>query len=269
MIRPPAVAGRFYSSEPETLTQQIERFVSSSGASQKVRALGCIVPHAGYMYSGYVAGAVYAAIEIPKKYILLGPRHFPRGEAMAILTEGSFSTPLGEAKIDAALAAALAHACPRLREDAVAHEREHSVEVQIPFLQYLAKDFSFVPVVLATDRYGAIEELGRAVAQVIAAASEPVLAIASTDMNHYESDAVTRVKDGRAIERILALDPRGLYETVRSEGITMCGYAATTALLVAMRELRATEARLVRYATSGDVSGDREQVVGYAGVVIR
>ncbi|MGH9718021.1 MAG: AmmeMemoRadiSam system protein B [Candidatus Acidiferrales bacterium] len=269
MIRSPAVAGRFYPSEPEKLTQQIDQFVSAADADEKARALGCIVPHAGYMYSGHVAGTVYAAIEIPKKCILLGPRHFPRGEPMAILTEGSFSTPLGDAKIDAELAAALAHACPKLREDRIAHEREHSLEVQIPFLQCLAKDFQFVPVVLATDRYGAIEELGQAVAKVIAAASEPVLAIASTDMNHYENDAVTRAKDARAIERILALDPRGLYDTVRNEGITMCGYAATTALLVAMREMGATDARLARYATSGDVSGDREQVVGYAGVVIR
>ncbi|HVB85693.1 MAG TPA: AmmeMemoRadiSam system protein B [Candidatus Dormibacteraeota bacterium] len=269
MIRPPAVAGRFYPSDPEKLTQQIEQFVSVKGSGEKVRALGCMVPHAGYMYSGQVAGAVYASIEIPRKCILLGPRHFPRGEPMAILTEGSFLTPLGEAKIDPELAAALAHECTRLREDAVAHEREHSLEVQIPFLQFLEKDFRFVPVVLATDRYGAIEELGRAVAKVIAAAGERVLVVASTDMNHYENDEVTRAKDGRAIERILALDPRGLYDTVRSEGITMCGYAATTAMLVAMREVGATEARLVRYATSGDVSGDREQVVGYAGVVIR
>jgi MEMO1 family protein len=269
MIRPAVVAGRFYPSEPEKLTQLIEQFVSAAAPGEKVRARGCIVPHAGYIYSGHVAGAVYAAVEIPTKCILLGPRHFPRGEPMAILTEGSFATPLGAAKIDTELAVALAHECPRLREDAVAHEREHSLEVQIPFLQFLAKEFQFVPVVLATDRYGAIEELGRAVAKVVAAASQPVLVIASTDMNHYETEEVTRVKDARAIERILALDPRGLYDTVRNEGITMCGYAATTAMLVAMRELGATEARLARYATSGDVSGDREQVVGYAGVVIR
>ncbi len=267
MIRLPAVAGRFYPSNPETLSGQISRLVSRDG--EKMRALGCIVPHAGYMYSGRVAGAVYSAIEIPKRCILLGPRHFPRGAPMAILTQGSFSTPLGEAPIDAEMATALANAYSQLREDPVAHEREHSLEVQIPFLQFIAKGFRFVPVVLATDRYGAIEELGRAVAKVIASESEPVLTIASTDMNHYEDDAVTRVKDGRAIERILALDPRGLYDTVRGEGITMCGYAATTAMLVAMRELGATEARLVRYATSGDVNGDREQVVGYSGIVIR
>jgi AmmeMemoRadiSam system protein B len=267
MIRPPAVAGRFYPSEPEILSKEIAGFVATN--AHKTRVLGCVVPHAGYMYSGHVAGAVYAAIEIPRKCILLGPRHFPRGESMAILTQGSFATPLGEAQIDEELAAALEGEFPRLREDPVAHEREHSLEVQIPFLQFLAKDFRFVPVVVAIDRYGAIEELGRAVAKAIASAGEPVLTIASTDMNHYEPDAITRVKDGRAIERILALDPRGLYDTVRGEGITMCGYAATTAMLVAMHELGATEARLLRYGTSGDVSGDREQVVGYAGIAIR
>lgn len=267
MIRPPAVAGRFYPSDPETLAKQIAQFVSST--SEKVSALGCVVPHAGYMYSGHVAGAVYASVEIPKKCIVLGPRHLPRGEPMAILSQGSFVTPLGEAQIDAQMAKALADACPGLREDAVAHEREHSLEVQIPFLQVLSRQFQFVPVVLATDRYGAIEELGRAVAKVVTAESEPVLVIASTDMNHYEDDAITRVKDGRAIERILALDPRGLYDTVRGEGITMCGYAATTAMLIAMRDLGAMEARLVRYATSGDASGDIEQVVGYAGILIR
>lgn len=267
MIRPPAVAGSFYPSNPEVLSKQIEQFAFTEG--EKVQALGCVVPHAGYMYSGHVAGAVYASMRIPRRCILLGPRHFPRGEPLAILTQGSFATPFGEAQIDEQMGMALAHACPRLREDAVAHEREHSLEVQIPFLQFIAKDIRFVPVVLATDRYGAIEELGRAVAKVVASAGEPVLAIASTDMNHYENDAATRAKDQRAIERILALDPRGLYDTVRGEGITMCGYAATAATLVAMREMGATEARLVRYATSGDVSGDREQVVGYVGIVIR
>jgi AmmeMemoRadiSam system protein B len=267
MIRPPAVAGRFYPSDAQELAHQIGQYVS--GVTKKVRALGCVVPHAGYMYSGGVAGAVYSSIEIPARCILLGPRHYAQGQPMAILTEGSFETPLGEARIDEALAEELARACPLLREDAIAHEREHSLEVQLPFLQQIAGDFRFVPVVLATDRYGAMDELGRAVAQVVTAQSEPVLVIASSDMNHYESDAITRVKDGRAIERILALDPRGLYDTVRREGITMCGYAATVAMLVAVRELGAREATLVRYATSGDVTGERDEVVGYAGVVIR
>jgi len=188
---------------------------------------------------------------------------------MAILTEGRFETPLGEAEIDSALATELVRACPLLREDGVAHGREHSLEVQIPFLQRLKGDFRFVPVVLATDRYGAMAELGRAVAHVIRAHREPVLVIASSDMNHYENEAITRVKDGNAIARILALDPRGLFDTVRGEGISMCGYAATVAMLVAVRELGATETELIRYATSGDITGEHEQVVGYAGIVIR
>jgi AmmeMemoRadiSam system protein B len=270
MIRPPAVAGRFYPSDPRELAREIGEYCASEEPAAKIAALGCVVPHAGYMYSGHVAGAVYAALEIPSRCIVLGPRHFPRGESMAILTEGSFSTPFGEARIDSALARELARACPRLREDAVAHEREHSIEVQIPFLQQLAGNFQFVPVALGADRYPVLEELGHAVAEVVKATpGERAMVIASSDMNHYESDAITRVKDERAIARILALDPRGLYDTVRNEQISMCGYAATVAMLVAVRDLGATEARLVRYATSGDITGDREQVVGYAGIVIR
>jgi AmmeMemoRadiSam system protein B len=269
MIRPPAVAGRFYPSEPQELARQISEFAPPVASAGKTLARGCVVPHAGYMYSGHVAGAVYSLLEIPARCILLGPRHYPRGEEMAILSQGSWRTPCGDAPVDADLAAELMQACPRLREDAVAHEREHSLEVQIPFLQRLVPDFRFVPVVLGADRYPLLEELGHAVAKVVAAQSERVLVIASTDMNHYESDGITRAKDGRAIERILALDPRGLYDTVRGEGITMCGYAATTAMLVAMRDLGADTAELVRYATSGDITGERDEVVGYAGLIVR
>jgi len=266
MIRSPAVAGRFYPSDPRELAAEIDIYAPPD--AEKLPALGCVVPHAGYMYSGHVAGAVYSSLQIPSRCILLGPRHFPKGQPMAILTEGSWQTPFGEAPIDSELASKLAHAFPLLREDPVAHEREHSLEVQIPFLQRLVQDLRFVPVVLASDRYDALEQLGQAVAQVVSAESERVLVIASTDMNHYESDAITREKDRKAIERILALDPRGLYDTVRKEGITMCGYAATVAMLVAMNRLGAKEAKLVRYATSGDVTGDRGEVVGYAGITI-
>jgi AmmeMemoRadiSam system protein B len=269
MIRPPAVSGRFYPSDEKKLVLEIEQYTASTNKNKRACARGCVVPHAGYMYSGHVAGAVYSAIEIPSRCILLGPRHFPGGEAMAIISEGSWRTPFGDAQIDSELAEELKRACPPLREDCVAHEREHSLEVQIPFLQQLAKNLRFVPVVLVTQRYADLESLGHAVAQVIAAHSEPMLLIASTDMNHYENDAITRVKDQKAIERILALDPRGLYDTVRSQEITMCGYAATVAMLVAMRDLGAKDAKVVRYATSGDITGDRDEVVGYAGIVIR
>jgi MEMO1 family protein len=266
MLRPPAVAGLFYPSEPRELARQVGAFCASGVA--KSRALACVVPHAGYMYSGHVAGAVYSSIEIPQRSILLGPRHFPQGQPLAILSEGAFATPFGEAAIDKTLATELTRACPLLREDPVAHAREHSLEVQLPFLQSLRADLRFVPVVLGTDRYGAIEELGHAVAQVVKPQSESVLLVASSDMNHYESDAITRAKDQRAIRRVLALDPRGLYDTVRQEGITMCGYAATVAMLVAARDLGAKDAALVCYATSGDATGELDRVVGYAGIVV-
>ena len=267
MIRLPAVAGRFYTADPAELARQVRDF-SATGA-EKRPALGCLVPHAGYIYSGHVAGAVYASLQIPPKCILLGPRHFPGGQRMAILSEGSWQTPFGQAPIDSALANQLKTLCAHLREDPVAHAREHSLEVQLPFLQQLVPQLHFVPVVLATDRYEELESLGNAVAQTVGAQPEPVLVIASSDMNHYENDEITRQKDHRAIERILALDPRGLYDTVHSLGITMCGYAAATAMLVAMQQLNAKQATLVRYATSGDINGDRDQVVGYAGILLR
>lgn len=266
MIRQPVVAGRFYPAEARTLAGQVEEFVTP--AREQVRACGCVVPHAGYMYSGHVAGAVYGALRLPSRYILIGPRHRPPGEPLAILSKGSWRTPLGDAKIDEALAAELKRTCALLREDEVAHRAEHSIEVQLPFLQHCAGDFSFVPVVLGTNRFAALEDLGRAVAEVVAAQRDPVLVVSSSDLNHYESDAVTRVKDRQAIDQILALDPRGLYDTVRREGISMCGFGPTVSLLTAARALGASRAELVRYATSGDITGDRDEVVGYAGIII-
>ena len=266
MIRPAAVAGRFYSAEPGALLRQIDECISAT--PKKVRAHGCIVPHAGYIYSGRVAGTVYGTLELPSRFILLGPRHYPRGDRLAILSEGAWQTPLGAAKIDANLAAELMRAFPLLREDSVAHAEEHSLEVQLPFLQRVAGDFTFVPIVIGTDRFDALETLGHAIAQVVHAQKEPVLIVASSDMNHRESDAITRVKDRRAIGAILALDARRLYDTVRCESITMCGYGPAVAMITAAQELGSTRAELLQYATSADVTGNRNDVVGYAGIIV-
>ncbi|MGH9734753.1 MAG: AmmeMemoRadiSam system protein B [Candidatus Acidiferrales bacterium] len=265
MIRSPAVAGRFYPADPPALACEIDRYTAATIVKSRARA--CLVPHAGYMYSGHVAGAVYGSVEIPSRCVLIGPRHFPRGAPMSILTEGAWATPFGEARIDSPLATRIARECPLLREDPVAHQAEHSLEVHIPFLQRLVPDFLFVPIVLAGDRFGALEDLGHGLARALTEPAGPFLLIISSDMNHYESDDVTRMKDQKAIGRILAVDPQGLYDTVRNEEISMCGYAAAVAGLVALNDLGATNAKLVRYATSGDVTGDRDQVVGYAGVV--
>jgi len=271
MIREPAVAGRFYPSSSAQLERDVRKFLTpakDAAPAPPLRALGCIVPHAGYMYSGAVAGAVLARLELPRRFIILCPRHYPQGAPLAILSEGAWRTPLGDASLDAPLAGALSRACPLLREDEVAHATEHAIEVQLPFLQKLKPNFRFVPIALGTDRFQSFDDLGHAIATVVAAEHEPILIMASSDMNHYESDEITRKKDARAIDRILALDPRGLYDVVRRENITMCGYGPAVTMLVAAKQLGATRAELIRYATSADVSGDTSWVVGYAGIVV-
>jgi len=202
MIRPPAVAGRFYPSEPARLNEELDSLLATGTQDRKIRAQACLVPHAGYKYSGQVAGAVYSRMEIPVRVILLGPRHYPRGASFAILSDGAWQTPLGMATIDHLLAEKIMRACPLLREDGVAHDSEHSLEVQLPFLQRLAPSFGFVPIVIGPAQYAELEELGHAIADVIGSERGPILLIASSDMNHYESDAVTRVKDSKAIGRI-------------------------------------------------------------------
>jgi MEMO1 family protein len=268
MVRLPAVAGRFYPNEANELARQIESFCVSPASEPRHRAISCLVPHAGYRFSGHVAGAVFARLDLPRRFLLLGPRHLPRGKEQAILSEGGWETPLGCAEIDSELAAELKRACASLSEDEVAHRNEHSLEVQLPFLQKLVGAFRFVPIALGIVDFAGLDSLGRAVAEVLARQTEPVLILASSDMNHYESDEVTREKDRKALACVLALDPRGLYDTVRREGITMCGFGPAVSMLTAARLLGATRAELVRYATSGDINGNRDEVVGYAGVVL-
>jgi AmmeMemoRadiSam system protein B len=203
---------------------------------------------------------------LPKKILILGVRHFPRGEPVAILSNGAWRTPLGDSEIDASLAETLRRECRLLREDSVAHSAEHSLEVQLPFLQVLAPGFTFVPVALGTVRFEDLVSVGEAVARGLAAQTEDVLLVTTSDLNHYEDDAITRVKDRKAIDQLLALDARGLYDTCRKEEISMCGLGPSVAMLTALCAIGAKKAELVRYATSGDVSGDHDSVVGYAGM---
>ena len=220
------------------------------------------------MYSGHVAGAVFARVEIPRRCIVMCPNHTGMGRALAIMSQGGWETPLGEVPIDSVLAESLKRQFPALEEDSAAHRGEHAAEVEIPFLQLCQPELKFVPIALGTGRFEILEQLGRALAQVIARQGDPVLIVASSDMNHYEADAVTRAKDHRAIERILTLDARGLFDVVTQQNISMCGFGPAVAMITAARELGAKSAELVKYATSGDVSGDRDMVVGYAGVVV-
>ena len=265
-IRHPAVAGQFYPRNPERLLADINSLTQSQ--AQSMAALGCVAPHAGYMYSGHVAGAVYARLKLPRRFIIMCPNHTGVGKPLSILSGGEWETPLGTAAVDGEMAEQLKSRCAPLSEDAGAHRYEHAVEVQLPFLQARLENFKFVPIAVGTTRFPSLHTLGEAVGNTVAQAGEPVLLIASSDMNHYESDGVTRRKDARAIERILALDAQGLYDVVTGENISMCGYGPTVAMLIAARILGAKSAELIKYATSGDVSGDRDAVVGYAGIVV-
>jgi MEMO1 family protein len=267
MLRLPAVAGQFYPANPKELAAQVKRLTENEQAEKKLRVRACLVPHAGYMYSGAVGGAVFAKVFLPRKILLLGVRHYPRGEPLAILSEGAWRTPLGDVPIDAPLATALRRECPLLREDSVAHSQEHSLEVELPFLQCLAPGFSFVPVAVGTLRFEELAETGEGIARVLRQSDEEILVVTSSDMNHYEDDQVTRTKDRKAIDRLLQLDAKGLYDLCRAEKISMCGLGPAITMLTAMNSLGATKAELLRYATSGDISGDRGAVVGYAGMV--
>ena len=269
-IRHPAVAGRFYPGDPEDLRQEASSYLSQASFTKEapVRAIGCIAPHAGYMYSGHVAGAVFSTVEIPRTCIVLCPNHTGMGRAVSIMGEGKWETPLGDVPIAGDLALDLKQRFPALEEDSAAHRAEHAAEVELPFLQLRQPELRFVPIALGTSQFAVLEGLGNAIADAIAARGEPVLIVASSDMNHYEADALTRIKDQRALERILTLDPHGLHDVVTQQNISMCGFGPAVAMLTAARKLGAKSARLVKYATSGDVSGDRDMVVGYAGVVV-
>jgi len=267
MLRLPAVSGRFYPSNAAELTALVRQYTEAEKNATRMPVKACLVPHAGYVYSGHVAGAVYARISIPKKIMILGVRHHPHGANAAILSAGTWRTPLGDAPIDEPLAAALRAACPLLREDSVAHSSEHSLEVQLPFLQVLRPEFTFVPVALGGVRIEDLVAVGEGIGRVLADSAEEILLVTTSDLNHYENDAATRVKDRKAIDRILALDARGLYDTCRNEAISMCGLGPTVVMLTALQSVGATQPELLRYATSGDVSGDLSAVVGYAGMV--
>ncbi|RMF86956.1 MAG: AmmeMemoRadiSam system protein B [Nitrospinota bacterium] len=266
MIRYPAVAGTFYPAEASHLQKAITSLIPPQTEKEVVR--GVMVPHAGIVYSGAVAGAVYARIAFPHTFLLLGPNHYGLGSTAALVRSGTWETPLGEVEIDTELAEAILKACPLIQEDASAHREEHSLEVQLPFLQSFQQPFQMVPIIFQPLSWAECTTIARALAQAIQERGSTVVIVASTDMTHYEPHAVAAQRDQEAIDRILALDASGLYRLAAETGLSMCGYVPATIMLLACRQLGATRGQLVRYMTSGEVSGDYNRVVGYAGVLI-
>jgi MEMO1 family protein len=264
-LRQAAVAGYFYPDKKDRLEKELSEFLSVK--KEKVRATAIVVPHAGYIYSGGVAGEVYASIDLPDTFIILCPNHTGYGSDFDLWSEGEWSTPLGNVRVDEPLCKQLMQNFPHALKDGRAHVREHSLEVQLPFLQYLKAEFSVVPLCVRQWDYSQLEELGHAMSKIVSDADREILIIASSDMTHYESQASAQQKDRLAVQEMEKVDARGLYDTVHKNKISMCGYLPATATLIAAKDLGATSGRLLKYATSGDVTHDYSSVVGYAGLV--
>jgi AmmeMemoRadiSam system protein B len=266
MKREAAVAGQFYPEDPDELRATVEAFIRKHELLPDAKAV--VVPHAGYIYSGSVVGEVFSSVRIPDRVILLGPNHTGRGTALALAPAVPWDMPWGTVQIDAEMNRELKAHCPELKEDAAAHSFEHSLEVQIPFLQFLKPDFQFSAICIRTIDLPTLEALGHAMAKVVQSRKGSVLLIASSDMSHYETQKEAAMQDRFAIDQMLALDPQGLYRVVLEKDISMCGFAPAVAVLTACRDLGATEGKLIRYTNSGEASGDYERVVAYAGIVL-
>ena len=265
-VRQTAVAGAFNPKHRHELESALYSLVPEEAAHHEL--LACISPHAGYIYSGSVAGRLFAHLTIPERVIILGPNHTGIGEKVAVAPHTGWDTPLGEQPVDEEFARRLVDAFPAAEFDPRAHWREHSIEVQLPFLMRRRPDLLVLPVVVKHLSLDECLELGQVIAKLISGFNEPVGIVASSDMSHFQPDETTRTLDHLAIDAALERDPGGLFETVRKEGISMCGVIPATVALAAANELGAVDAHLIAYATSGDVSGDYSSVVGYAGVCI-
>lgn len=266
MDRQPCVAGQFYPSGNNSLKAEVTRLLGDVKNPKK--ALAAIAPHAGYVYSGKVAGAVFSQVIVPRTCIVISPNHTGMGKMASVWDDGDWFIPTGKVPIDSNLSSKLLKSCPLLSADTDAHIAEHSLEVMLPFLLARQPQLSIVPITVSHLNLESCKEIGKAIALTIKDYGQDVLIVASTDMNHYEEQKTTTAKDELAINNVIALDAEGLLATCAKNRISMCGVVPTTIIIFACNQLGAKKARLIKHATSGDVSGDYSSVVGYAGFLI-
>ncbi len=265
--REAVVAGQFYPGSKSGLEKMLSNLTDTK--KNRERVLGAMSPHAGYIYSGAVAGAVFSRIASKELFIIIGPNHTGTGEPFSIFTEGRWKTPLGAVEIDSEFATFLVNNSEFFKSDEVAHAYEHSIEVQIPFLQFLMKDFKIVPICLSSMDMDKLKKIASELARAIRETKREVVIIASSDMTHYEAHESAKKKDMQAISAILNMNEEKLFEKIQSMDITMCGVAPVIVALNTTKSLDAKKAELVDYKTSGDSSGDYSSVVGYGGVIIK
>lgn len=277
-IRHPYVAGAFYAGSAESLKRQIENecFLHPHGPGKIPRVpeagprriVGLICPHAGYMYSGPVAAHAYYSLAMdgkPEIIVLLGPNHSGLGSALAVMNEGAWRTPLGEVEVEAETANRIVNASRIVDVDATAHRYEHSIEVQLPFIQYIfGSKFRIVPICFLMQDLTSAREVGEAVAKALEGKNAVI--IASSDMSHYEPHKTAERKDRMALQAVEAMDEEKFYSIIEGYNVTACGYGPIAALITAAKILGAKEAKLLCYKTSGDITGDYSSVVGYAAV---
>lgn len=271
IIRSPAVAGRFYPGDAASLRlaiQDLSRDIPADTKQQKV--LAAVSPHAGYVYSGGVAAETLCGIEVPETVILLGPNHTGKGAPVALST-ATWDMPMGRVPVNRDFAQDLLEETDYIVEDELAHKYEHSLEVQIPFLQMGQPNLSIVPIAISHISYQVLDEVGLALAEVIKQRGDKnkdILIVASSDMTHYEPREAAEKKDHYVLKKLANMDPNVLYRSVTGHHISMCGIMPVTVALITALELGATKTELIRYTDSGEITGDTTQVVGYAGVLI-
>ena len=267
MIRQAVAAGRFYPGSAAEIREMMAVLIDKTARKETV--IGLLMPHAGYPYSGPVAGATISRVKFKETFIIMGPSHTGAGRPFSIMTEGAWRTPLGDVEIDSMLGKKLIATSDYLQEDKAAHLYEHAVEVQIPFLQYLKPDIKILPIILAYAPAEVYQTIGKDIAKAIKETKGKAVIIASGDMTHYEPQKIAEEKDNKAIEAMLKLDEDELTRRYQELDISMCAYGPAVSLITAAKELGATKAELVKYQTSGDATGDYSSVVGYAGIIIK
>ncbi|MCP4268667.1 MAG: AmmeMemoRadiSam system protein B [Candidatus Brocadiaceae bacterium] len=266
MDRLPIASGSFYLGNKEQLETALKTLTDGSQEEQK--ALGAISPHAGYVYSGPVMGRVFSRIKVPETVVILAPNHTGSGTPYSIWPDGNWRTPIGDTQIDEELVNEILDSCELIKKDKVAHLNEHSAEVILPFLQYNNPQVKIVVIVIRSRNFEDLSIIGKSIGEVLNKTKHETLVVASSDMTHYESQKSAKAKDQNAIKEIVALREKGLHEVVRDLGISMCGVGPVISMMVCSKERGAKKAELISYATSGDVTGDHDNVVGYAGVIV-
>jgi AmmeMemoRadiSam system protein B len=267
MIRNPTVAGYFYPGSAKEINAMLAKYIDKS--TTKEEAVGLLMPHAGYQYSGAVAGAAISRVKFKDTFIIIGPSHSGLGKPYSVWPDGKWQTPLGEVDVDEELARKIIELSSYAEADCDAHMDEHAVEVQIPFLQYIKPDVRIVPIILAGTSADIYKEIGHAIAKAIKSLKREAVILASGDMTHYEPAETARAKDMKAVEAMLDLDEDELTRRYNNLHLTICAYGPVITLITAVKELGVTGAEWVKYQTSGDATGDYSSVVGYAGVIFK